>query len=38
MGMPDVLHMEGGYGEWKKAGGATAPRPVHREAPEKKKV
>ena len=26
MGMPDVLHMEGGYGEWKKAGGPTAAR------------
>lgn len=26
MGMPDVLHLEGGYGEWKKAGGPTAVR------------
>ena len=28
MGMPDVLHLEGGYGEWKKAGAPTGPRPV----------
>jgi rhodanese-related sulfurtransferase len=28
MGMPNVLHLEGGYGEWKKAGGPTGPRPV----------
>ena len=26
MGMPNVLHMAGGYGEWKKAGGPTAVR------------
>ena len=26
MGMPDVLHLEGGYGEWKKAGAPTAVR------------
>jgi len=26
MGMPDVLHLEGGYGEWTKAGGPTAVR------------
>ena len=26
MGMPGVLHLEGGYGEWKKAGGPTAVR------------
>ncbi len=26
MGMPNVLHLEGGYGEWKKAGGPTAVR------------
>ena len=26
MGMPNVLHLEGGYGEWKKAGGPTAAR------------
>lgn len=26
MGLPDVLHLEGGYGEWKKAGGPTAVR------------
>lgn len=28
MGMQGVLHLEGGYGEWKKAGGPTAPRPA----------
>lgn len=27
MGMTNVLHMEGGFGEWRKAGGPTAPRP-----------
>ena len=27
MGMPGVLHMKGGFGEWRKAGGPTAPRP-----------
>ena len=27
MGMDNVLHMKGGYGEWKKAGGPTAERP-----------
>jgi rhodanese-related sulfurtransferase len=27
MGMTNVLHLEGGYGEWRKAGGPTAPRP-----------
>ncbi len=27
MGMDNVLHMQGGFGEWKKAGGPTAPRP-----------
>ena len=26
MGMQNVLHLQGGYGEWKKAGGATAER------------
>jgi rhodanese-related sulfurtransferase len=26
MGMPNVLHLQGGYGEWKKAGGPTAVR------------
>jgi len=26
MGMQNVLHLEGGYGEWKKAGGPTAVR------------
>ena len=32
MGVPNVLHLNGGYGEWKKAGFATGPRP-HRDAP-----
>ena len=27
MGVQNVLHMEGGFGEWKKAGGPTAERP-----------
>jgi len=27
MGMDNVLHLEGGYGEWKKAGGPTGARP-----------
>ena len=27
MGMQGVLHMEGGFAEWRKAGGATASRP-----------
>jgi rhodanese-related sulfurtransferase len=27
MGVENVLHMEGGFGEWKKAGGPTAARP-----------
>lgn len=35
MGMPNVLHMAGGYGEWKKAGGPTAARDNSRQ--EKKK-
>jgi rhodanese-related sulfurtransferase len=35
MGMPGVLHLEGGYGEWRKAGGPTAARP--HKAPDKKK-
>jgi len=26
MGMANVLHLEGGYGDWKKAGGPTAVR------------
>jgi rhodanese-related sulfurtransferase len=34
MGMQNVLHLEGGYGEWKKAGAPTAPRP-HRQAEKK---
>lgn len=27
MGMENVLHMRGGFSEWKKAGAPTAPRP-----------
>jgi len=27
MGMQKVLHLEGGFGEWRKAGGPTAARP-----------
>jgi len=27
MGMENVLHLEGGFGAWKKAGGPAAPRP-----------
>jgi rhodanese-related sulfurtransferase len=34
MGMPGVLHLEGGFGEWRKAGGPTAARP--HKPPEKK--
>lgn len=32
MGMENVLHMKGGYGEWKKAGGPTAERPKKKDA------
>ena len=31
MGFADVLHLEGGFSEWKKAGRPTAPRPHHEE-------
>ena len=27
MGMKNVLHLQGGFGEWRKAGGPTAARP-----------
>ena len=27
MGMTNVLHLQGGFGEWRKAGGPTAARP-----------
>ena len=27
MGMQNVLHLEGGFGEWKKAGAPTGPKP-----------
>lgn len=29
MGFANVLHLEGGFSEWKKAGAPTAPRPHH---------
>jgi len=32
MGVQNVLHMEGGFGEWKKAGGPTAGRPHNKSA------
>jgi rhodanese-related sulfurtransferase len=35
MGMPGVLHLEGGFGEWRKAGGPAVARP--HKPPEKKK-
>jgi rhodanese-related sulfurtransferase len=31
MGFENVLHLEGGYSEWKKAGRPTAPRPHHKD-------
>ena len=31
MGFEHVLHLEGGFGEWKKAGRPTAPRPHHKD-------
>ena len=31
MGLPHVLHLEGGFSEWKKAGRPSAPRPLHKE-------
>lgn len=33
MGFEHVLHLEGGYGEWKKAGRPTAPRPHAKDKP-----
>jgi rhodanese-related sulfurtransferase len=27
MGLPNVFHLEGGYGEWRKSGLPTGPRP-----------
>jgi rhodanese-related sulfurtransferase len=33
MGMDNVLHLQGGFGEWRKAGAPTGPRP---DRPEKK--
>jgi 3-mercaptopyruvate sulfurtransferase SseA len=31
MGLRNVLHLEGGFSEWKKAGRPTAPRPHHKD-------
>jgi rhodanese-related sulfurtransferase len=31
MGLPSVLHLEGGFSEWKKAGRPTAARPHHKD-------
>ena len=31
MGFANVLHLEGGFGEWKKSGRPTGPRPHHKE-------
>ena len=33
MGLPNVLHLEGGFSEWKKAGGPSAEKPAHRDKP-----
>jgi rhodanese-related sulfurtransferase len=32
MGMSNVLHLQGGFGEWRKAGAPTAPRPEKKKA------
>ena len=32
MGMENVLHLEGGFGEWRKAGAPTGPRPEKKKA------
>ena len=31
MGLPNVLHLEGGFGQWKKAGRPSADRPGHKD-------
>lgn len=31
MGLPNVLHLEGGFSEWKKAGRPAVPRPQRKE-------
>ena len=33
MGLPNVLHLEGGFIEWKKAGRPSADRPAHKGKP-----
>ena len=32
MGMTNVLHLQGGFGEWRKSGAPTAPRPEKKKA------
>ena len=32
MGMQGVLHLEGGFGEWRKAGAPTAAKPAKKKA------
>ena len=32
MGMQNVLHLEGGFGEWRKAGAPTGPKPEKKKA------
>ena len=32
MGMTNVLHLQGGFGEWRKAGAPTAPKPDRKKA------
>jgi rhodanese-related sulfurtransferase len=32
MGMTNVLHLQGGFGEWRKAGAPTAPKPEKKKA------
>ena len=31
MGVKNVLHLEGGFGQWKKAGGPKADKPSHKD-------
>ena len=33
MGLPNVLHLEGGFSEWKKAGRPSAEKPAHEDKP-----
>ena len=34
MGLENVFHLQGGYGEWRKAGAPTGPRPSKEKKPE----